>query len=54
MNSESVSLSQVKASVTTWPTRYTLVACMLLTFIIAWADRIAFSVATPKIMGTFG
>lgn len=48
-------MTEVKeAAITAWPTRYTLVVLMLFTFVIAWADRVAFSVATPKIMSTFG
>ncbi len=37
-----------------WPARYTLVIFMFVTFVIAWADRVGFSVATPKIMNTYG
>ena len=54
MNGESVSLSQVTAATKPWPTRYTLVIFMLVTYVIGWAVRINFTVATPKIMSTFG
>jgi len=54
MNGESISLSQVKGATRTWPTRYTLVVFMLMTYIVGWAVRVNFTVATPKIMHTFG
>jgi len=54
MNGESVSLSHVGETTTTWPTRYTLVVFMLVTYVIDWAVRINFTVATPKIMSAYG
>ena len=54
MNSESVSVSHVREVSGTWPTRYTLVIFMLVTYVIGWAVRINFTVATPKIMSAYG
>lgn len=54
MSTKSASLSAVAESTKVWPARYTLVIFMLITYVVAWADRIGFSVATPKIMSEFG
>src|SRR3954467_11222146 len=54
MNGESVSVSQFKETTKAWPTRYTLVIFMLMTYLVGWAVRINFTVATPKIMSTYG
>lgn len=54
MESGSVSLSEVKAASAVWPARYTLVVFMLVAYVIAWSDRIGFSVAAPTLMREFG
>jgi ACS family glucarate transporter-like MFS transporter len=54
MESGSVSLSEVKVASAVWPARYTLVVFMLVAYVIAWSDRIGFSVSAPRLMGEFG
>jgi ACS family glucarate transporter-like MFS transporter len=54
MESASVSVSEVNAASAVWPARYTLVVFMLVAYIIAWADRIGFSVSAPKLMAEYG
>lgn len=54
MESGTVSVSAARAVSAVWPARYTLVVFMLVAYVIAWSDRIGFSVSVPKLMGEFG
>lgn len=54
MQSGSVSVSAVRAASAVWPARYTVVVFMLVAYVIAWSDRIGFSVSAPRLMGEFG
>jgi MFS family permease len=54
MQAHSISLEKTEALTRGWPTRYTLVILMFVAYLIAWSDRVNFSVAAPKIMETYG
>lgn len=54
MEAETIPLARTGALAGSWPARYTLVVLMFVAYLIAWSDRVNFSVAAPKIMETYG
>lgn len=54
VQADGLRLSRTGELAKSWPARYTLVVLMFVAYLIAWSDRVNFSVAAPKIMETYG